>query len=123
MVSSLERDRERGSQTERREHLAARRVLGMAFDSGCQTTRFDPQGDPCRHGQTGNRRQSERAAAVLCSTPGKVKKKVCPRRSKREPMSLAPADVGYESKACLIPPGWGLLTRPPLAQKWWRSKG
>jgi transposase len=45
-----ERDRERGSQTERREHLAARRALGMAFEAGCQTTRFDPQGDPCRHG-------------------------------------------------------------------------
>ena len=46
------------------------------------------------------------------------KKKVCTRRSKSEPMSLAPADAGYESKACLIPPGWCLLTRPPLAQTW-----
>jgi hypothetical protein len=30
-------------------------------------------------------------------------KKVCTRPSKSEPMSLAPVDVGYESKACLTP--------------------
>src|SRR3974390_1667863 len=103
MVPTLERDRERGSQTERREHLAAGRTLGMAFDAGCQTTRFDPQGDPGRHGQTGNRRQPERAAAVLWSPKCQLKKKCCTGRRKSEPMSLAPADVGYESKDCLIP--------------------
>jgi hypothetical protein len=46
-------------------------------------------------------------------------KKVCTRPSKSEPTSLAPVDVGYESKACLTPPGWCLLTRPPPAQTWY----
>jgi len=37
-------------------------------------------------------------------------------------MSLAPADVGYESKACLTPLGWCLSTRPLPAQTWCGSE-
>jgi hypothetical protein len=37
-------------------------------------------------------------------------------------MSLAPADVGYESKVCLTPPGWYSSTRPPPARTWYGSE-
>jgi len=50
------------------------------------------------------------------------KKKACTRQSKNEPMSLAPADVGDESKACLTPLGWCLSTRPLPAQTWFGSE-
>ncbi len=45
-------------------------------------------------------------------------KKACTRQSRNEPMLLALADVGYESKACLTPLGWCLSTRPVSAQTW-----
>ena len=50
------------------------------------------------------------------------KKKACTRQSRNEPKSLAPADVGYESKACLTPLGWCLSTRPLPAQTWCGSE-
>ena len=37
-------------------------------------------------------------------------------------MSLAPADVGFESKACLTLLGWCLSTRPLPAQTWCGSR-
>jgi len=37
-------------------------------------------------------------------------------------MLLAPADVGYESKACLTPLGWCLSTRPLSARTWCGSE-
>ena len=33
------------------------------------------------------------------------------------------AAAGYESKVCLIPPGWCLSTRPPSARTWCRLRG
>ena len=51
------------------------------------------------------------------------KKKACRPKSDSEQTWLARADVGYESKACLIPPGWCLSTRPRSAPTWCGSAG
>lgn len=45
-----------------------------------------------------------------------VKKKACRQRNVNERMWLEHADVGSESKACLIPPSWCLSTRPRSAR-------
>ena len=47
-----------------------------------------------------------------------LKKKVCRRPSGSEQMSRERADVGCESKACLIPPTWCLSTRRRSAPTW-----
>ena len=46
------------------------------------------------------------------------KKKACKPRNDNERRWPARADAGYESKACLIPPGWCLSTRLRLAPTW-----
>jgi transposase len=43
-----------------------------------------------------------------------LKKKACKLPNGSEQMWREHADVGYESKVCLIPPGWCLSTRLPL---------
>jgi transposase len=47
-----------------------------------------------------------------------VKKKACKPRNDSERTWLVCADVGYESKACLIPPGWCLSMRLRSAPIW-----
>jgi transposase len=47
-----------------------------------------------------------------------LKKKACKLLNGSERMWRGHADVGSESKGCLIPPGWCLSTRPRLAQTW-----
>src|SRR6266480_521658 len=46
------------------------------------------------------------------------KKKACTRRSKSARKSLANADVGCDSKACLTRPGWCSSTRPGRIPAW-----
>jgi hypothetical protein len=53
-----------------------------------------------------HRWQSERPSAVFRSTQCQRQKKPARGRAKAILISLAHADAGYESKACLIPPGW-----------------
>ena len=50
-------------------------------------------------------------------------KKVCKLPNGSERMWREHADVGSESKVCLIPPGWCLSTRPRSAQTWRGSGG
>jgi transposase len=52
-----------------------------------------------------------------------LKKKACRRPSGSEQMWREHADVGYESKVCLIPPGWCLSTRLRSAPTWRGSGG
>ena len=51
------------------------------------------------------------------------KKKACKLPSGSGQMSHARADVGCESKACLIQPGWCLSTRLRSARTWCGSRG
>ena len=50
-------------------------------------------------------------------------KKACKLPNGSEWMWREHADVGSESKVCLIPPGWCLSTRPRSAQTWRGSGG
>src|SRR3954463_12703138 len=50
------------------------------------------------------------------------KKKPARGRAETSRCRSAPADVGYESKACLTPLGWYLSTRPLPAQTWCGSE-
>jgi len=50
-------------------------------------------------------------------------KKACKLPNGSERMWRALADVGSESKVCLIPPGWYLSTRLRSAQTWRGSEG
>ena len=52
-----------------------------------------------------------------------LKKKACKPRSASEPTWPGRVDAGFESKACLIPPGWYLSTRLPSAPIWCGSGG
>ena len=52
-----------------------------------------------------------------------LKKKACKLPSDSAQMWRERADVGCESKACLIPPGWCLSTRPQSARTWRGSTG
>src|SRR5258708_5402484 len=49
--------------------------------------------------------------------------RVSPLAEFGEEMGRETADVGAESKACLLPPGWCLPTRPRSAQTWRGSGG
>src|SRR4029077_11400964 len=52
-----------------------------------------------------------------------LKKRACKLPNGSERMWREHADVGSESKVCLIPPGWCLSTRPRSAQTWRGSGG
>jgi transposase len=52
-----------------------------------------------------------------------LKKKACKLPNGSEQMWCARADVGFESKACLIPPGWCLSMRRRSAPTWCGSRG
>jgi transposase len=47
-----------------------------------------------------------------------LKKKCCKQPNGSEQMWRERAAAGYESKVCLILPGWCLSTRPPSARTW-----
>ena len=47
-----------------------------------------------------------------------LKKKSCKQPNGSEQMWRERAAAGYESKVCLILPGWCLSTRPPSARTW-----
>ena len=47
-----------------------------------------------------------------------LKKKCCKQPNGSEQMWRERAAAGYESKVCLIMPGWCLSTRPPSARTW-----
>jgi len=52
-----------------------------------------------------------------------LKKKACKLPNGSEQMWRRHADVGYESKVCLTPPGWCLSTRQRSAPTWRGSGG
>jgi hypothetical protein len=48
----------------------------------------------------------------------RLSKKYCKQTNGSEQMWRERAAAGYESKVCLILPGWCLSTRPPSARTW-----
>src|SRR6516162_8694491 len=57
---------------------------------------------------------------VLAMSKHKItfKKKACAQRSKSARTWRGRAGAGCENRACLIPPGWSSLTRPPPIPRW-----
>jgi transposase len=54
---------------------------------------------------------SKSSLSRFCGRHSIILKKACKLPNGSEQMWHERADVGYESKACLIPPGWYLSTR------------
>jgi hypothetical protein len=89
-VSKLERDRERGAQTERRERFAIGSALGADLGFDRQATRFDARGDSCRHGQARHSRQSESpSSASLIDIMSALKKSLHAAEQKRADVARA----------------------------------
>src|SRR5262249_36034588 len=109
---ALARDWERGGEAARRKRIA----VGEACcdDSGThrRAARSDLEGDAGGTAEATDPNQPECSFAVFWATPHHLQKKACKPRSESGPMWPARGGVGYDSKACLIQPGWCLSTRP-----------
>src|SRR5262245_1492374 len=55
---------------------------------------------------------------VKCFRQNYFQKKACTQRSKSARTWRGRAGAGCENRACLIPPGWSSLTRPPPIPRW-----
>ena len=62
--------------------------------------------------------QPQLALAFSRPTQHHAQKKCCKQPNGSEQMWRERAAAGYESKVCLILPGWCLSTRPPSARTW-----
>ena len=73
----------------------------------------------CSTAQAADRNQFAARLAVLLTGHNITLKKVrCKQPNGSEQMWREGAAAGYESKVCLILPGWCLSTRPPSARTW-----
>ena len=72
----------------------------------------------CRTGQATDQNQPQLALAFSRPTQHHAQKKCCKQPNGSEQMWRERAAAGYESKVCLILPGWCLSTRPPSARTW-----
>ena len=72
---------------------------------------------PCS-GRVRRSRQPQLALAFSRPTQHHAQKKCCKQPNGSEQMWRERAAAGYESKVCLILPGWCLSTRPPSARTW-----
>ena len=118
MAAALTRERERRAEATRRKRFSAGRVCGAGIGSDCRTAGPDFGGDRCRAAQAADSNQPQFALAFSRPTRHHPQKKACKPRNGSEQMWSARADVGSESKACLIPPGWCLSTKRRSAPTW-----
>ena len=102
----------------RREHFAAGRVLGRDFGSDRPAAGPDLGRNGCRTAQATDQNQPQFALAFSRPTQHHSQKKPCKQPNGSEQMWRGRAAGGYESKVCLILPGWCLSTRPPSARTW-----
>src|SRR5271167_2633088 len=72
----------------------------------------------CRTAQATDQNQPQLALAFSRPTQHHAQKKCCKQPNGSEQMWRERAAAGYESKVCLILPGWCLSTRPPSARTW-----
>src|SRR6516162_4357697 len=68
--------------------------------------------------QATDQNQPQLALAFSRPTQHHSQKKPCKQSNGSEQMWRERAASGYESKVCLILPGWCLSTRPPSARTW-----
>ena len=87
----------------------------------CRIARPDFGGDRCGAAQAADSNQPQ--PGVFSSDAASLSKKACKPRNGNEQMWPERADVGSESKACLIPPGWYLSMRRRSAPIWCGSGG
>ena len=64
------------------------------------------------------RKRRIKARSGVFSTDTTSRSKCCKQPNGSEQMWRERAAAGYESKVCLILPGWCLSTRPPSARTW-----
>ena len=99
--------------------FAVGRVRGRDFGSDRPTAGPDPGRNGCRTAQTTDQNQPQLALAFFSTdTTSRSKKVLRKQPNSGEQMWRERAAAGYESKVCLILPGWCLSTRPPSARTW-----
>src|SRR5262252_968731 len=118
MAAALVSAEERRPEAARREHFAAGRVLGRDFGSDRPAAGPDLGRNGCRTAQATDQNQPQFALAFSRPTQHHSQKKPCKQPNGSEQMWRGRAAGGYESKVCLILPGWCLSTRPPSARIW-----
>ena len=109
---------ERRPEAARRERFAVGRVRGRDFGSDRPTAGPDLGRNGCRTAQATDQNQPQLALAFSRPTQHHAQKKCCKQPNGSEQMWRERAAAGYESKVCLILPGWCLSTRPPSARTW-----
>src|SRR6516162_8312409 len=118
MAAALVSAEERRPEAARREHFAAGRVLGRDFGSDRPAAGPELGRNGCRTAQATDQNQPQFALAFSRPTQHHSQKKPCKQPNGSEQMWRGRAAGGYESKVCLILPGWCLSTRPPSARTW-----
>src|SRR5204863_2839824 len=110
--TALGREREHRAEATRRECLSVGSACEADIVPGRRTAGPDLDGDGGGAAQAADSNQQECAFAFFWPTRHHLQKKACRPKSDSEQTWLARADVGYESKACLIRPGCSSSTRP-----------
>src|SRR6478672_3619083 len=118
VAAALVSAEERRPEAARRERFAAGRVRGRDFGSDRPTAGPDLGRNGCRTAQATDQNQPQLALAFSRPTQRHAQKKSCKQPNGSEQMWRERAAAGYESKVCLILPGWCLSTRPPSARIW-----
>src|SRR6516162_4583736 len=118
VAAALVSAEERRPEAARREHFAAGRVLGRDFGSDRPAAGPDLGRNGCRTAQATDQNEPQFALAFSRPTQHHSQKKPCKQPNGSEQMWRGRAAGGYESKVCLILPGWCLSTRPPSARTW-----
>jgi hypothetical protein len=118
---ALARDWKRHTEAARRKRFSAGQVRAADFGGDCRTTRPDFGRDRCGAAQAADSYQPQLALAFSRSTRHYPQKKRCKPLNGSARTSPAHADVGFESKGCLIPPGWYFSTRLQSAPTWCAS--
>src|SRR5260370_6914325 len=119
MAAVLERDRALRAETARWKRFPVGTACETDIGSRCRAIGPDLGGDHCGTVQAADSNQQERGLAGFPATRHHLqKKRVCGRQSSIAPTWPGRAGAGSESKACLIQPGWGLLTRLRSPPRW-----
>src|SRR5688572_26161821 len=119
MGAALERDQELRSEAAWRKHFSAGTACQAGACPGCRTTRPDAERDRCGTVEAKDSYQQECGLAVLPAARHHLqKKRVCGRPNNSAQTSPERAGAGYESRACLIRPGWCSSTRRQSPPTW-----
>ena len=99
--------------------FAVGRVRGRDFGSDRPTAGPDLGRNGCRTAQATDQNQlAARSGVFSTDTTSRSKKCAASSRTAASRCGAKRAAAGYESKVCLILPGWCLSTRPPSARTW-----